>query len=95
MRKDLHTCMHVLLNEMQPLSPSLSLFLVKCTTAIHKISRQISFYCLRDESLIPSWGAGYIQGGSEIFFVMYWGGVENKRPIGRGGGHVFRQVLGD
>ena len=38
--------------------------------------------------------AGYIQGGgSEFFLVMYWGGVENKNPLGQGG-HIFHQEFG-
>ena len=40
---------------------------------------------IRDESFITSWGGGggYIQGGSEIFLVMHWGGgVENKMTYG-------------
>ena len=56
-----------------------------------------SALCVRDESFITSWGWGagrlYL-GGSEIFFGDIPGGVENKMTYGRGGGHVFRQVLG-
>ena len=37
---------------------------------LHQLRGQV----VRDESFITSWGAGYIQGGSEIFLVMYWGG---------------------
>ena len=52
------------------------------------------FSVLGTSHLLPAGGGGYIQGGSEIFLVMYWGGgVKIKWPMGRGG-HVFRQVLG-
>ena len=32
-------------------------------------------------------------GGSEFILVMYLG-VENKNPLGQGGGHIFHQVFG-
>ena len=53
-------------------------------------------HALRDESFIASWGGGggYIRGGGVgKFFGDVLGDVENKMTYGRGGGHVFRQVL--
>ena len=45
--------------------------------------------------LLPAGGGGYIQGGgSEIFLVMFWGGVENKMTYGQGGVMYFVRYWG-
>ena len=40
--------------------------------------------------------AGYIQGGGgrNFFLVMYWGGVENKNPLGQGGSYISSGIWG-
>ena len=40
-------------------------------------------------------GWGLYSGGSDFFFDdVLGGGVENKNPLGQGGGHIFHQVFG-
>ena len=44
--------------------------------------------------LLPAGGGGYIQGGSEIFLVMYFGGVENKMTHGQGRSCILSGIGG-